>query len=452
MKRSVYDLTLDLQGCHSPLTVWVKRGDTHRTLRLHLADGGKPYQPAMGVTAAFTAKKPDGTLLYNQCALEGNVAIYNLTPQTTALAGEVNCELRLYGPEDALLTTAAFLLCVEETVYGDGDEVITSTGEATSLTKLMSDAADKLAKMDRVLENEQNHATIDDTKVGTDAWSSKNILDKLCPAFGLEGAVAVCQPVEGYPLEVISTIEPKEDGTYDSISLTRRGKNLFDGASYSFKGSYTGKATWNNGVLHIYGYLATAELPAQKNTTYAISYKSTRTGDAGGGVYVTRVAADGTTGTALSEKSSLNGAFTFKTTDATEKIRISFYGGSGTSATTEADYWDIQLEIADAPTEYEPYRGQTLTADFTNAPEMEGKGDYNWNTGLLHNGASAYLHDPVTGEFTMIDDEEVAVIIRNIPALPGTNYIYSDCGNTRVAGRADLGALLTKLLKEETDG
>ena len=43
MKRSVYDLTLDLQVGHSPLTVWVKRGDTHRTLRLHLADGGKPY-------------------------------------------------------------------------------------------------------------------------------------------------------------------------------------------------------------------------------------------------------------------------------------------------------------------------------------------------------------------------------------------------------------------------
>ena len=95
MKRSVYDLTLDLQAGYSPLTVWVKRGDTHRTLRLHLADGGRPYQLAPGCSAAFTARKPDGKLIYNQCTLEGNTVLYDLTPQTTAVAGEVNCELRI---------------------------------------------------------------------------------------------------------------------------------------------------------------------------------------------------------------------------------------------------------------------------------------------------------------------------------------------------------------------
>ena len=76
---------------------------------------------------------------------------------------------------------------------------------------------------------------------------------------------------------------------------------------------------------------------------------------------------------------------------------------------------------------------------------MEGKGDYNWNTGLLHNGASAYLHDPVTGAFTMIDDEEASEILRNIPALPGTNYIYSDCGDTKVSGKADPVKIIEKL-------
>ena len=437
MKRSVYDLTLDLQAGHSPLTVWVKRGDTHRTLRLHLADGGKPYQPAMGVTAAFTAKKPDGAVLYNQCALEGNVVLYNLTPQTTALAGEVNCELRLYGPEDALLTSAAFLLCVEDTVYGDGDEVITSTGEATALTKLMSDAADKLAKMDRVLENELNHATIDDTKVGTAAWSSKNILDKLCPAFSVEGAVAVCDPVEGYPLEVISTIEPRESGTYESISLTRCGKNLFSGGrEISFTASKT----------------ITLEKPIPAGT-YFISMGSYT----GSGEYQPVIIpqyADGTDMPGyLQVRYDSNGKVINPTKPIT-KVRIWSNGYSASSSKdVSCTLHDIQIEAGSVATPYEPYQGQTLTADFTNAPEMEDKGDYNWNTGLLHNGASSYLHNPETGAFMLLNDEsEASAIIRNIPALPGTNAFYSDCGDTQVKGRADLGALLTKLLKEETDG
>ena len=44
--------------------------------------------------------------------------------------------------------------------------------------------------------------SIDDTKCGDYAWSSKNTVDKLCPTFTESGAVVNCEPVEGYPLEV----------------------------------------------------------------------------------------------------------------------------------------------------------------------------------------------------------------------------------------------------------
>ena len=151
MKRSIYDLNLDLQAGHSPVTVWVKRGDTRRTLRIRLTDGGRPYQLTADCTAVFTAQKPDGTAIYNHCTLAEDHILYDLTPQTTGSAGELPCQLRLYGPEEALLTSAAFLLWVEDTVYTDGDETVTSTGEATALTKLMTEAGEKLEEMEKIL-------------------------------------------------------------------------------------------------------------------------------------------------------------------------------------------------------------------------------------------------------------------------------------------------------------
>jgi hypothetical protein len=49
---------------------------------------------------------------------------------------------------------------------------------------------------------------IDDASIGKEApWSSKNTVDRLCPALDLSGGRVVCHPVEGYPLDVASQIE-----------------------------------------------------------------------------------------------------------------------------------------------------------------------------------------------------------------------------------------------------
>jgi hypothetical protein len=149
MERSVLDITLDLQRPNLPGTITVNRGDTHRTLRFYLSDGARPY-PVANLRAVLTATKPDGNYLFNDCALEGDRIVYHLTPQTTACPGPVECQLRLYGGEGELLNTAAFTISVEDTVYS-GDEVITSAGEVSALTKLVTEADEKLARMDTVL-------------------------------------------------------------------------------------------------------------------------------------------------------------------------------------------------------------------------------------------------------------------------------------------------------------
>lgn len=55
-------------------------------------------------------------------------------------------------------------------------------------------------------------AVIDDTTVGTDAWSAKHIIDTLCPPISETGNPVQCYPVENYPLGVKASWEPTQQG------------------------------------------------------------------------------------------------------------------------------------------------------------------------------------------------------------------------------------------------
>lgn len=58
-------------------------------------------------------------------------------------------------------------------------------------------------------------AVIDDTAVGTDAWSSKHIVDMLCPPLEETGNPVQCYPVAGYPLGCKVSWAPTQDGSGD---------------------------------------------------------------------------------------------------------------------------------------------------------------------------------------------------------------------------------------------
>lgn len=55
-------------------------------------------------------------------------------------------------------------------------------------------------------------AVIDDTTVGTDAWSAKHLVDMLCPPISETGNPMVCYPVAGYPLGCKVSWEPTQEG------------------------------------------------------------------------------------------------------------------------------------------------------------------------------------------------------------------------------------------------
>lgn len=84
-------------------------------------------------------------------------------------------------------------------------------------------------------------AAIDDTTVGTDAWSSKHIVDMLCPPLEETGNPVVCYPVENYPLGVTASWEPVQDGSgdpspdniqpisgRDAVKVERCGENVIE--------------------------------------------------------------------------------------------------------------------------------------------------------------------------------------------------------------------------------
>lgn len=83
---------------------------------------------------------------------------------------------------------------------------------------------------------------IDDAAVSEDApWSSKHIIDMLCPPLEESGNPVVCYPVAGYPLGVKAKWEPMQEGSgtpspenirpikgRDSVTVERCGENLLD--------------------------------------------------------------------------------------------------------------------------------------------------------------------------------------------------------------------------------
>ena len=152
MLNSYYKISLDIHDHGSNVSLKVKKGDTGRILYINLMDGRVPYAITEECYAVFTARKPDGNILYNKCTITGNTVVYAFTPQTTSAVGKSECEIKLYGADDKLLTSARFTLVVDNTVYNEGDQV-EPRSEVSALTDLISRATtlihtveDKLAK------------------------------------------------------------------------------------------------------------------------------------------------------------------------------------------------------------------------------------------------------------------------------------------------------------------
>lgn len=94
---------------------------------------------------------------------------------------------------------------------------------ADTLTESVENVAANTAA---VAELKEKKAEIDDSAVGADGWSSKHIVDMLCPKIEESGNPVQCYPVAGYPLGVKASWGPVQEGSGEPYPAGG-GKNLW---------------------------------------------------------------------------------------------------------------------------------------------------------------------------------------------------------------------------------
>ena len=222
----------------------------------------------------------------------------------------------------------------------------------------------------------------------------KDAIDKLCPSFSESGAIVTCEPVEGYPLKVVT----ESEGGIDSITLTQCGKNLFDKDKdeYKFTGGY---ANYNTGVLYsssnsdycrIDGYIPVSHLRGKTITI------SPEVGGANPGVAFYKFKEE--------SKELFVGGFKNSGTVPEEAVFMVF-SVPKEKVNSKGVGIDIQVELGSAATGFEEYCGRTYTATPTEK-------NYEWS---------------------------------NIKAMSGINTIWSSVGVTTVEGKADPVAIIDDL-------
>lgn len=122
MNNSIYRVCLDIHTTHSQVQLEASKGDNARLIEFTLTDGGAIYSVADDCTAIFRAQKPSGAVLFNSCTIAGDRIKCQMTNQTTAEVGTLQCELEVIGADSKVLTAPRFTIRVADTVYSD-DEV-----------------------------------------------------------------------------------------------------------------------------------------------------------------------------------------------------------------------------------------------------------------------------------------------------------------------------------------
>lgn len=260
---------------------------------------------------------------------------------------------------------------------------------------------------------------IDDTAVGPDAWSSKHIVDMLCPPLEETGNPLQCYPVANYPLGVTASWEPTQEGSAepspdnvrpikgrDSVTVTRCGENLLNPKENAYK-IYTPYgltiAYIGDNKVHLSGTYK------EDGGSFVILDTQQKL-LAGKGLKITGFTVEGT-----KQKYSLYG---LRTKDETVIAMMAEFAKNDAIDMTVA----VVVSGSAPPTEYTPYRGDTLALTLPRTiyggtvDAVTGEGQETWqaksfngteNWALYDDGSSAKFF--YTADYT-VDSEPLDTI------------------------------------------
>lgn len=290
---------------------------------------------------------------------------------------------------------------------------------------------------------------IDDTAITESApWSSKHIVDMLCPPLEETGNPVQCYPVSGYPLGCKVSWEPTQEGSGDPSPDNVRPIKGRDSARVE----RCGKNLWSLGNVGFKQYKEISiNYPAGK---YVLSFE---------------VETEATSDT-IQVGRYVDGKWVYSQARKNQQIIIfisasvgisafRFYAGSSPSFNVNATYKNIQLELGDDATTYAPYTGQTATLTLPHTiyggtvDAVTGEGQETWKL------IDSYAGEDLPGKW--ISDRDVyasgtapttgaqlaykltepisftATGAQLISALSRVNTVLTDADSVTVTGRAD---------------
>lgn len=155
-----YRVSLDMFDTHSQTAIKAKKGDSACKIYITLHETGKIYKITEGCYAFLSARKSDGTSVYDTCTIEGNNIVYDFASsmkegenicQISACEGIVECEVALFNEFGDKLTSPRFTLVIDSTVYNLED--IQSSNEVNVLYDLIVEGNNLIDEVENKLEN-----------------------------------------------------------------------------------------------------------------------------------------------------------------------------------------------------------------------------------------------------------------------------------------------------------
>lgn len=246
-------------------------------------------------------------------------------------------------------------------------------------------------------------AVIDDTTVGTDAWSSKHIIDTLCPPISETGNPAQCYPVAGYPLGCKVSWEPTQEGSgtpspenirpikgRDSVRVERCGENLLPHIFDRIPDTVT-----KDGLTIVKTPKGTIHVSGEKTETnwtdlFRIVLAESERVEMPAGTY--------SWGSGVSLTTDKGNLHVSPFTTDTPRIITEAYAAVNTAGTYNKDYIPALVAGSEKPTKVEPYTGQTSTLTLPRTiyggtvDAVSGESSRTWRTITLTGKESAHIY------------------------------------------------------------
>lgn len=444
----------------------VQYDQTIPVLCVSLKKGGTEYKVPSDADVNIRMDKRDGYHVYNPALgvnTERTIAYFAVTPQMSTGWGDYYpiVEITVGGgvagsapiwlhfdrnplPENAIISSDEYktiqqLLEDVKAVKADTEAIKTATEQIKAQTEAVRDQAKGFADNAKnsadkaqtlvdgmpsdysqamkdigTLKNQMQRAYPDDSTIGENTWSSKNIVDMLCPEIKESGNPVLCYPVAGYPLGVKASWEPVQEGTgtpspenirpirgRDSVTVERCGENLV-------KFPYSTASANKNGLIFTPQQDGgiTVDGTATANTWYTVERGIEKRLPMNTPITLSGCPAGGSIGSYyiglylggkwFSDAGNGNTNIEFTTREIASRVEISIVKGTVYNSLT----FYPKIEVGTTITPYSKYQGSTNTLTL---PETVYEGEVDAVNGEGQETWKMLTLDGTTNKFTQSD-------------------------------------------------